>query len=209
MRPELQSPLAGPAAVATTPETVATEAESLRQELAGQRELYRSLAADFDHFKRRSRAEGEDRAAAQMESLMIELLPTLDNLERALASGASPGSPELHQGVAMTLQQLRQLLRQHGIETQESMGQPFDPHQHEAVSPRHDPAHPDHAIVEVFQRGYRRGERVLRPAKVAVNDLAHGHRSQPARVNSKAPSKPRGDGGGLADERQTRERVGT
>ncbi len=208
MRPELQSPPAGPAAGAT-PETVATEAESLRQELAGQREMYRRLAADFDHFKRRSRAEGEDRAAAQMESFILELLPTLDNLERALGSGASPGSPELHQGVEMTLQQLRQLLRRHGIETQESVGQPFDPHQHEAVSPRYDPAHPNHTIVEVFQRGYRRGERVLRPARVAVNDLAQGSRSQPARVNSKSPSRPRGDGKDLAGERQTRERVGT
>jgi molecular chaperone GrpE len=91
MRPELQSPPAGPAALATIPEAVATEAESLRQELAGQREMYRRLAADFDHFKRRSHAEGEDRSAAQMESFILELLPNLDNLERALGSGAPLG----------------------------------------------------------------------------------------------------------------------
>jgi molecular chaperone GrpE len=55
----------------------------------------------------------------------------------------------------MTLQQLRLLLRQHGIETEEIIGQPFDPHRHEAVSQRHDPAQANHAVLEVFQRGYR------------------------------------------------------
>ena len=77
----------------------------------------------------------------------------------------------------MTLQQLRRLLHQHGIETEEIVGQPFDPRRHEAVSQRHDPAQADHAILEVFQRGYRRGEKILRPAKVVVNNLTH---SKPA-----------------------------
>ena len=94
-------------------------------------------------------------------------------LGTALASGAPPDSAQFHQGIELTLQQLRQLLRQHGIETQESVGQPFDPHQHEAVSLRHNRAQPDHAILEVLQRGYRRGEKVFRPAKVIVNDLTH------------------------------------
>ncbi len=80
----------------------------------------------------------------------------------------------------MTLQQLRQLLRQHGIETEESVGQPFDPHRHEAISQRHDPAQPDHAILEVFQRGYRRGEKIFRPAKVVVNDLTHSKHTRHA-----------------------------
>ena len=55
-------------------------------------------------------------------------------------------------------------------EFQESAGQPFDPHQHEAVSQRHDPAQPDRAVIEVLQRGYRRGEKVFRPAKVVINE---------------------------------------
>ena len=76
----------------------------------------------------------------------------------------------------MTLQQLRVLLRQHGIEAEESFGQPFDPRRHEAVAQRHDPDQADHAILEVFQRGYVRGEKVFRPAKVVVNDRApHKH----------------------------------
>ncbi len=171
-------PSAGPEANAFTAEAAATESDSLRKELAEQKDLNLRLTADFENFKRRSRQESEVRAAAQKESFIHELLPAIDNLERALASGASPGSRQFHQGVEMTLQQLRLLLRQHGIETEESVGQPFDPRRHEAVSQRHDPAQADHAILEVFQRGYRRGEKVFRPAKVVVNDLTH---SKPAR----------------------------
>jgi molecular chaperone GrpE len=64
-------------------------------------------------------------------------------------------------------------LRGHGIEPDESLGRPFDPHYHEAVSVRHDPSQPDHVILETFQRGYRRGGEVFRAAKVVVNDLSH------------------------------------
>ena len=80
----------------------------------------------------------------------------------------------------MTLQQLRLLLRQHGIETQESLGQPFDPHRHDAVSKRHDPAQADHVILEVLQCGYQRGEKVFRPAKVVINDRTHSKQARHA-----------------------------
>ena len=174
MNPKVQNPpSAGSEASDFTAEAVATDSASLRDKLAEQTELKLRLAAEFENFTRRSRQESEARAGAQKESFIHELLPAIDNLERALTSGASPGSQQLHQGVEMTLQQLRLLLRKHGIETEESVGQPFDPHRHEALSQRHDPAHPDHSILEVFQRGYRRGDKVLRPAKVVVNNLAH------------------------------------
>ncbi len=150
-----------------------TESDSLRAELARQKDINLRMAADFENFKRRSRMEAESRAAAQKESFIHELLPAIDNLERALAPAAPPGSLQFHRGVEMTLQQLRQLLRQHGIEPQESVGQPFDPRQHEAVSQRHDSALSDQTILEVLQRGYRRGEKVFRPAKVVVNTSKH------------------------------------
>jgi len=63
------------------------------------------------------------------------------------------------------------LLRQHGVESEELVGQPFNPHRHEALSQGHDEAQPDHVILAVSQRGYRRGEQVIRPAKVVVNNL--------------------------------------
>jgi molecular chaperone GrpE len=172
MNPELPNqPSAGPENDASTVEVAATESDSIRQQLAEQKDVNLHLTADFEDFKRRSRQESEVRAAAQKESFIHELLPAIDNLERALAVGAAPGSPELRQGVEMTFWQLRRLLHQHGIEPEESVGQPFDPHRHEAVSQRYDAAHPAHAIIEVLQRGYRRGEKVFRPAKVVVNKL--------------------------------------
>jgi molecular chaperone GrpE len=154
-----------------TAETAAAESEALLKDLAEQKDLHLRLAADFENFKRRSRQESEARAVAQKESFIFELLPVIDNLERALAAGASRDSAQFHQGVEMTLQQLQQLLRQHGVESEEIAGKPFDPHRHEALSQGHDPAQPDHTILEVVQRGYRRGAKIVRPAKVVVNDL--------------------------------------
>ena len=181
MNPEFQKPpSAGSDANVFSAEAAATESDSLRKELVEQKDLNLRLAADFQNFKRRSRQEDEARATAQKETFIQELLPAIDNLERALASSTSPGSHQFHQGVEMTLQQLRLLLRQHGIESEESVGQAFDPHRHEAVAQRHDPAQADHAILEVLQRGYRRGEKVFRPAKVVVNYPTHSKQARHA-----------------------------
>src|ERR1700730_4549039 len=143
---------------------------ALQTELAVQKGRYLRLSADFDNFRQRTARETERSAAAQKEAFIRELLPVIDNLERALGSDVSTSPEQLRQGVQMTLQQLTQLLRRHGIEPEESLGRPLDPLYHEAVSARHDPSQPDHVILETYQRGYRRGNEVFRPAKVVVND---------------------------------------
>jgi molecular chaperone GrpE len=157
---------------------------TLAKDLEAQKDEYLRLAADFDSFRRRNRQESEARGAAQKESFIRDLLPVIDNLERALASGASGRSQQFHQGVEMTLQQLRVLLHQHGIESEESVGHPFDPHKHEALSQGRDPAQADQAILEVFQRGYQQGNKVFRPAKVMVNDLTSTQASPSCVLNS-------------------------
>ena len=149
------------------------EADTLQNQLVKQRDDYLRLAADFDNFKKRTWRDSERQAAAQKEAFIDELLPALDNLERSLASKNSTSSKALHQGVEMTLQQLHQLLYRHDIEPVEDLGLPFNPHRHEAVSVRHDPHQPDQIILEVVQRGYCRGDKIFRPAKVIVNDLSH------------------------------------
>jgi molecular chaperone GrpE len=182
MNLEFQNPPSvEPEADAITDEAVAAVTDLLRKELAEQKDLNLRQAADFENFKRRSRLEVEARAAGQKESFIHELLPVLDNLERALASGTSTISLQFHQGVEMTLQQLRLLLRKHGIESEESVGRPFDPHRHEAVSQGHDDAQADHTILTVLQRGYRRDAKVFRPAKVVVNDLTHSQQARHGR----------------------------
>jgi molecular chaperone GrpE len=145
--------------------------DSLLEELSEQRERYLRLAADFDNFRKRTAQETERRAAAQKEALLHELLPVLDNLERALTVTANTPFAQLLQGVDMTLQQLRQILHQNDVDSEESLGKVFDPLRHEAMGSRHDPLKSDHTVLETAQRGYRRGPGVFRPAKVIVNNL--------------------------------------
>ena len=141
-------------------------------ELAEQKDRYLRLAADFDNFRKRTAQEAERRSGAKKEALIHELLPIIDNLERALAVGPHTSFEQLLQGVDMILQQLRQLLRQNEVEAEESQGKPFDPLRHEAIGSRHDSTMPDHSVLETTQRGYRRGKEIFRPAKVIVNDLS-------------------------------------
>lgn len=84
---------------------------------------------------------------------------------------AAASSGQVYEGVQMIWQQLIQVMRQHGFEMREDLGQRFDPKNHDAVSTRADEAHDDHTIVEVWQRGWLRGTDLVRPAKVVVNDL--------------------------------------
>jgi molecular chaperone GrpE len=145
----------------------------LQKELAAQKDAYLRLAADFDNSQKRTRRDSDQQAAVEKEAFIRDLLPILYNLERALASEQSVSSESLHQGVAMTLQQMGQLLHRHGIEAVEDVGRSFDPYRHDAVFVRHDPSQPDHIVLEVTQRGYRCGDKVFRPAKVIVNDLSY------------------------------------
>ena len=153
---------------------VEQDLSAAQQELTELKDRFLRLAADFENYKRRAQQEVDRRAGAQKEAFILELLPVLDNLERALAAGQAATLEQLRDGVQMTLQQMQQLLRKHGIEPEDSLGRPFDPRRHEAVATRHDPSQPDHVILEVSQRGYRRGSEVFRPAKVITNDLHAG-----------------------------------
>lgn len=151
-----------------------SEVEILLGRLAAQKDQMLRVAADFENFKRRNRLEAEAVAAMQKELFIFELLPIVDNLERALASDPPSGSKQFHQGVEMTLKQLLLLLSRHGIVSDAVVGQPFDPHRHDAIAQRSDPTQADHSILEVVQRGYVTGAKVLRPAKVVINDLTQG-----------------------------------
>ncbi len=161
-----------------TPSGVTEAGSPVLQDLAIQRDLNLRLTADFENFRRRSRLDADARAAAQKDAFIAELLPVVDNLERAVNSGTPTGSRQLFQGVEMTLQQLRQLLVRHEIECDDILGQVFDPNRHEAIDQHRDPTHPDRAVLEVVERGYRRGTRILRPARVVVNNLSS---TEPAR----------------------------
>ncbi len=129
----------------------------------------RRLAADFDNYRKRVARESEMQASRATESLVGELLPVLDNLERALDASEHHEEAKVAEGVQHVKQQLAGLLARRGLEEIPcEPGDEFDPHVHEALS--HQPSdQPEGAVAAVWQRGYRLGDRVVRAARVVVS----------------------------------------
>jgi molecular chaperone GrpE len=131
--------------------------------------LLQRTRADFENYQKRIQREiAQDRRYAHA-ALALDLLPVIDNLERATAAAqqANETGP-LVQGVALVQSQFLDLLRRHGITPIDAVGQPFDPNYHEAVMQQRTAEEPPNTVVQVLERGYRIHDRVLRPAKVAV-----------------------------------------
>src|SRR5204862_4049767 len=129
----------------------------------------RRVAADFDNYRKRVARESEAQASRATESIVGELLPVLDNLERALDASEHHEEVKVAEGVKLVQQQLIDLLQRRGLEEiAAEAGGEFDPHVHEALS-QQPSEHPEGAISEVWQRGYRPGDRVVRPARVGVS----------------------------------------
>jgi molecular chaperone GrpE len=133
----------------------------------GTRDRMLRIAADFENFKKRSRREQQDAVRRAEDKLVIEFLPVLDNLERALQHAESEASP-LAEGVRMVQKQFLTLLEKSEIKPFESLGLAFDPERHEAIQQTHSDA-PAGTIAQQLQRGYLRGERLVRPALVMVS----------------------------------------
>ncbi len=143
------------------------ELDSLRQEHERLKELYLRKLADFDNYRKRQERElAEFRKLAGAE-LVRDLLPVLDNLERALAvSFAESGG--LREGVELVLRQLRDTLTKHGLEVLDPLGEAFDPAFHEAVQRRESNEVVENTVVEVLQKGFLMHGRLLRAAMVVV-----------------------------------------
>jgi len=133
------------------------------------------VAAEFENYKKRRQRETEDLLRYGYESLARDLLPVLDSFERAIESSeATREYGAFHDGIVMILDQLREVMRRHGIERLEPQGEVFDPHTHEAVGViNHDGFEPGH-IAEVLEPGYRIHERVLRAPRVLVTGEKDG-----------------------------------
>ena len=136
-------------------------------ELAALQDKYLRLAAEYDNFRRRSQKEREGIYTDAVADAVRELLPIADNLERAVASG-SQDSEGLAQGLSMTLKALEESLSRLGVESYGASGDSFDPNLHNAVMHEEDPDQEENRITDVFQRGYRKGERIIRHAMVKV-----------------------------------------
>ena len=141
--------------------------EALERERDEYLDTLQRLKADFDNYRKRSEREQSDRAASASARLVKELLPVLDDLERALEAASQHEEAKLEEGVRLVHRSLLGLLAREGLAEIETHG-PFDPNVHEALlaQPAED-AKPG-SVLQVLQKGYRLGDRVLRPARVVV-----------------------------------------
>jgi len=148
------------------------------------------LAAEFDNYKKRTAREFEQLVKTANENLILHLVDVLDNFERALDSAKSAKDFDaFHQGVELIYQHLHELLAKEGLKPIEAMGQPFDPHQHEAVLQVEDPHHSQETVVNEIQRGYMLGDKLLRPARVVVSKAKEEVAAKVKKKTSKGKKK--------------------
>ncbi|NOT22188.1 MAG: nucleotide exchange factor GrpE [Nitrospiraceae bacterium] len=140
------------------------------EEAKGLNDKYLRLAAEFDNYKRLIQRDQRDQIRFGNEHLIKELLPVVDNLERAIKASQNGGSSEvLIQGVDLTLKQLTGALTRFHVIPVETAGQPFDPAKHQAVVSVASEKIPERHIVDELQRGYLLHDRILRAAMVTVS----------------------------------------
>jgi molecular chaperone GrpE len=128
---------------------------------------YLRLAADFDNYRKRVAREHAELTQRANERLLNELLPVLDDLERALEAAADHEEAKLEEGVQLVHRSLAGLLERHGLTEIDTDGA-FDPHVHEALLAQPGEGAEEGSVLQVLQKGYRLGDRVVRPARVIV-----------------------------------------
>jgi molecular chaperone GrpE len=146
------------------------ELSQLQEKLDESENRYLRLRADFDNFRRRVNVENEAKEKYRAQPLITELLPALDNFERALNIEVDNDQTKtLLQGMEMVHRSLIDALKKEGVEPIEAVGQEFDPHLHQAVMQTEDENYGSNIVVEEFQKGYKLKDRVIRPSMVKVN----------------------------------------
>ncbi len=146
------------------------ENDQLKQQLEEEENRYLRLQADFDNFRRRSRLDAEAAQKYRAQSLVADILPALDNFERALqVNTADEQTKSVLQGVEMVYRQLGEALQKEGVEAIESVGKTFDPYEHQAVMQVEDNEYEPNTVVEELQKGYKLKDKIIRPAMVKVN----------------------------------------
>ncbi|PGY13768.1 nucleotide exchange factor GrpE [Bacillus sp. AFS031507] len=146
------------------------EIQLLKAKLDEADNRYLRLQADFDNFRRRTRLDLEASQKYRAQKLITDLLPAIDNFERAMKVEAdNEQTKTLLQGMDMVYRSLLDALKIEGVEPIESVGKEFDPHQHQAVMQGEDENYGSNIVTDEFQKGYLLKDRVIRPAMVKVN----------------------------------------
>lgn len=147
------------------------EVEELREQLEAEQNKYLRLLADYDNFKRRTQKDKEIANKFRSQSLLADLLPVLDNFERAMSVPTkSEESASLIKGIEMVQKSLHEAVNREGLEEIKSVGEQFDPNFHQAVMQEKDDSAEPGVVLQELQKGYILKDRVLRPAMVKVNE---------------------------------------
>jgi molecular chaperone GrpE len=167
LTPVAQAPEPSEAAVTLGEDSARDEVDHLKTELDHVRDIYLRKLAEFDNFRKRVEREREVSRGAATEGLVKDLLPVLDNFERALQH-ADDDSGAFHEGVEMIAKQLWDVLERTGVAEVNPLGQPFDPELHEAVQRVEDSEQVPGTVALVMLKGFTLGDRLIRPAMVGV-----------------------------------------
>lgn len=145
------------------------ENDTLKAQLDVLKDRLLRLQAEFDNYRKRTEKERLEAKKYEAEALASELLPVLDNFERALKTEVDESSKGFYDGVKMVYEQLLEALKTQGVEQMDVLNKPFDPNLHHAVMQDENDSVESNIITEEFQKGYMIKDKVLRPAMVKVN----------------------------------------
>ena len=162
----LEDASVAPAATETAP-SPADELEELRRERDSLQDRLLRQAAEFDNYRKRIDRERKDSSLYAAVDFVQDLLPVIDDFERALQTGA-PGAESYRQGLEIIHRALMDMLRKRGVMPIDAVGTSFDPQIHQAVAYEEAPDRRDGEVMEQFTRGYRLGDKLIRPAMVKV-----------------------------------------
>jgi molecular chaperone GrpE len=167
------------AGTAETLQSGETQTSSCDSDLKTAQDRYLRLAAEFENYKKRTQKDQDEFRKYSNERLLKELLPVLDNLQRALQHGQASGNPEgVLQGVELTVKKYLDILSRFGVTPIPTLGLPFDPAIHQAVAKVESKGHKPNTIVDEYEKGYYLHDRVLRPATVTVAESRGSDGSQ-------------------------------
>jgi len=168
---DMTEKVAPEAPVEASEEETTDEVTETKQLLEAAEEKYLRLYAEFENYKKRTRAELDTERTYRAQSVLRDILPAIDNIERALAQkGESEEFKSLHKGVEMVYESLLSSLKDNGLEVIEALDKPFDPNLHQAVMQERDQDKASGIVLDELQKGYKLKERVLRPSMVKVNE---------------------------------------
>jgi molecular chaperone GrpE len=153
---------------AERPAAAPSEADELRRERDALQDRLLRTAAEFDNYRKRMDRERRDLAEYAAADIVSELLPIIDNFERALQAPSGSDEESFRKGIELIHKQMFDLLRKRGVKAIEALGADFDPNVHEAVIHEPSESHREGEVMQQLQRGYRLGDRLLRPAMVKV-----------------------------------------